>query len=64
APKLHDRALATACEDALTQIHKKDYACALKEEGISPIYGLGLAFAGKRCLIKASGDLSGETGQR
>ncbi|MBQ9273338.1 MAG: AAA family ATPase [Succinivibrio sp.] len=50
-------ALQRACEDALSQIRSKDYAQGFIDQGCLHVYGIGVAFAGKSCLIKSMGDL-------
>ncbi|AYZ73354.1 9-O-acetyl-N-acetylneuraminate esterase [Fusobacterium necrophorum] len=44
--------LERKAEEALQQIEEKQYEVALKERGISKLIKLGLAFCGKRVLVK------------
>lgn len=44
--------LETACAAALLQIHEKNYRQELHDRGITDILELGIAFAGKKVLVK------------
>jgi hypothetical protein len=46
------RELEAACDKALAQIENKKYAEELMEEGYTGIIKYGIAFYGKRCLVK------------
>ena len=44
--------LGTKCEEALEQIKNKQYETHLKKQGYKNIMKYGIAFMGKRCLVK------------
>ena len=48
-----ESALVTACEDALKQIEDRNYADALRGDGIEDITIYGIAFCEKKCVVKA-----------
>lgn len=44
--------LEKACEKAIQQIHEKDYAASLREDGREDVWAYGIAFYKKRCKVK------------
>ena len=48
-----ESALVTACEDALKQIEDRNYADALRGDGIEDITIYGIAFCEKKCVVRA-----------
>ncbi len=44
--------LAAACDDALRQIHKKQYAAAVRKAGYQQVISFGIAFYQKQCSVK------------
>ena len=49
---LNDKALETLSVDALEQIEDKGYDTELKDEGVTSILKLGIAFSGKKVMIR------------
>ncbi len=47
-----------ACQDAKAQILKRDYAGGLIAAGYTTVYGLGLGFGGKDCVMESLGNLA------
>jgi len=50
---LEEDALETLSEEALSQIDEKRYDLEMKEDGIKNIIKLGIAFSGKKVVIRA-----------
>lgn len=49
----NENELETACETAIRQIKDKDYAASLRSAAIKAIWGYGIAFCGKKCMVVA-----------
>jgi hypothetical protein len=49
------RKLETLAKEALEQVEKKRYLVELEEAGAKPIYAYGVAFAGKRVVVRWKG---------
>ena len=48
-----EASLVATCEDALKQIEDRNYADALRGDGIEDITMYGIVFCEKKCVVKA-----------
>ena len=51
---LDDKGIDKLADEALRQIEDKEYVIEMKDEGVGEILKLGMAFSGKKVVIKAS----------
>ena len=50
---LDEKGLNALADEALRQIEDKEYVIEMKDEGVRDILKLGMAFSGKKVVIKA-----------